>query len=327
MLRSPRCLLSAACALTAVAQLSDESVLLQISAARHGDDVPLWYPFRQDEVGEVLVMNPQASVSHRTRCREVTPMLGTMKSPNKLQAVVDVMTSLHKEAVPGDVVEAGVAEGGGILPILFYMGCTGDLVNRTFHLFDTWEGLPEATDGKDKGFATGDYHRAFSEFMANVKKYAEAYQVSVAGQKFETGTPIPTWNEVWSHVNIVKGLFADTMPGTLAKTSVALLCCDGDMYVSTKDCFDAAGPRLSSGATVYNDDYYTFSGCYQATREFIDHRKSLGLGVSSVQIVSQYDGFRYFNEETSNCIPPQNNGAGDGRCNGVLTEGAVFTVY
>merc|ERR1719323_1153807 len=78
-----------------------------------------------------------------------------MKSMNKLKAVLNLVEEVSRNGIGGDVVEAGVAWGGGVIPFVFYFACTGELANRNFYLYDTWEGLPESDDAHDAGFETG----------------------------------------------------------------------------------------------------------------------------------------------------------------------------
>merc|ERR550532_2781487 len=88
-----------------------------------------------------------------------------MKSVNKLMAVMGLAEELSAKGVAGDIVEAGVAGGGGVMPLVFYLACTGDLANRTVYLFDTWKGLPPATDPHDDGFRKGEFNLKWNVFM------------------------------------------------------------------------------------------------------------------------------------------------------------------
>lgn len=319
----------------------DAQLLLQASVTAD-DDTPLWYPFAPSAQGDVNLaadttrgcdVTPNATrhaPSATSSCLEVVPMLGTMKSHNKLKSVLDSLSYLQGEArLEGDVVEAGVAEGGGVLPVLFYLACLGRLENRTLHLFDTWHGLPPPKASEDKVFGKGMYLKTFKAFMANARKYKTAYKKTVATKSFADGAPLRTWDEVWSHVNIVKGLFADTMPGALNRSRVAFLMCDGDMYGSTMDCLKAGAPRMLPGGTVYVDDYYTFYPCYAATRDFLSESRASGTSYGEVRVVAQSGRYNLY-QEASQCTPPvepdERVRFEHGTCNGLQSEACLFNV-
>jgi len=182
----------------------------------------------------------------REMCKNVTRTAaqygtGTMKSPNKLKAVMNLIEEVSTNGIVGDIVEAGVAWGGGVLPLVFYLACTGDLGNRTVYLFDTWAGLPESTDAHDAGFEAGDYLAEWDVFLETKTYYRKEYLKHVVTDTKMRQTAFPDWEQAWRHVMPVKGLFADTMPISLSGRQLALLMCDGDMYSSTLDCMVSAG--------------------------------------------------------------------------------------
>merc|ERR1719471_9829 len=192
-----------------------------------------------------------------------------MKSSNKMKAVMDLAEYVHTRSIAGDIVEAGVAAGGGVLPLIFYLACTGDLANRTVYLFDTWEGLPAPSSAKDAHFHAGQYKTTFDDFLKVIWVYSGYYLEFINSDPRVKRTAVATWDEVMSHLKIVKGLFADTMQWSLSGRQLALLMCDGDMYSSTKDCMSAGANRVVKRGAIYSDDYYTFKGCYDAMQEYI----------------------------------------------------------
>lgn len=276
----------------------------------------LHYPFA--DVGTKASLFQLANPSDlRVSCRKATPSEGSMKGRNKLHAVLEEADRVS--STPGDIVEAGVAGGGGVLPVIFYLACTGDLAQRTVHLFDTWEGLNPTSS--DAGFEQGAFKVGYDAFMANVEQYRNAYNQNTADIDGSL-----SWDEAWTHVNIVKGLFADTMPGALTGKSLSLLMCDGDMYSSTKDCLAAAADLVVSGGTIYNDDYYSFAGCYQAMHEY--NLLPDNSTRHKVLLVPEWtEEFTYMEEDASSCTPPQSNsGQSQGKCNSVVAEAALIHV-
>jgi len=273
----------------------------------------------------------QPAEARREMCRKATydalhgGTIGTMKSVNKLMAVMGLAEELSAKGVAGDIVEAGVAGGGGVMPLVFYLACTGDLANRTVYLFDTWKGLPPATDPHDDGFRKGEFNLKWNVFMETVEYYAKQYDQRVPSDPLAPQTALPSFEEVWNHVTPVKGLFADTMPEALARRKLALLMCDGDMYASTFDCMSSAGDLVVSGGAIYNDDYFMFKGCYDAVRDFTKgaaHRPMKG------SLFFEDGDYQEFLEDSSACIPPAMNGGGvpPGTCWGRPVMGGILRV-
>jgi len=273
----------------------------------------------------------QPAEARREMCRQATydALQGgegtTMKSVNKLRAVMTLAEELVVKGVAGDVVEAGVAGGGGVMPLVFYLACTGDLANRTVYLFDTWEGLPAATDPKDEGFQKGEFNVKWNGFKQTVEYYGNQYEQRVPSNPLAPATALPSFEEVWNHVHPVTGLFADTMPNALFGRQLALLMCDGDMYASTWDCMSSAGDLVARGGAIYNDDYFMFKGCYDAVRDFTKgaaHRSMKG------SLFFEDGDYQEFVEDLSACIPPAMNGAGvpPGTCWGRRVMGGILRV-
>jgi len=268
--------------------------------------------------------------ARREMCRQATNDalqggIGTMKSMNKIRAVMGLAEELIVKRVAGDVVEAGVAGGGGVMPLVFFLACTGDLANRTVYLFDTWEGLPAATDPHDAGFQKGEFNLKWDVFMQTTEYYQNQYEQRVSSDPSAPKMALPNSEEVWSHVKPIKGLFADTMPSALSGRQLALLMCDGDMYASTFDCMSSAGGLVARGGAIYNDDYFMFKGCYDAVRDFTKggaHRPMKG------SLFFEDGDYQEFLEDSSACNPPEMNGEGvpSGTCWGRPVMGGILRV-
>jgi hypothetical protein len=94
--------------------------------------------------------------------------------------------------------------------------------SRTIYGFDSFDGLPEAW---------GDYR---------------------AGH-FACAVP-----DVPSNVDLVVGLFAETLPAFLASHPgrAALVHLDCDLYSSTRTVLDLLSPRIVSGTVIVLDEYW-----------------------------------------------------------------------
>ncbi len=116
------------------------------------------------------------------------------------------------------------------------------LPGETVHGFDVFTGLPE------------DWRTGFTKGLFAVEQLPE----------------------VRPNVELIKGLFCDTLPTFLAtrpNAMVALLHVDCDLYSSTVDVFESLGPLLVPGSIVCFDEYWNYPGWrmheFKAWREWV----------------------------------------------------------
>ncbi|HVY81107.1 MAG TPA: TylF/MycF/NovP-related O-methyltransferase [Steroidobacteraceae bacterium] len=138
-------------------------------------------------------------------------------------------------AQPGLVCEFGVYRGGSINLLA---EC---LPQRPIYGFDSFEGLPIP------------------------------WRTGYLDGSFDTNGALP---EVKPNVQLIKGWFADTLPGFLSEHSepVALVHIDCDLYASTRTVLDALSERMREGTVLLFDEYFNYPGWQQhehrAFREF-----------------------------------------------------------
>jgi predicted O-methyltransferase YrrM len=139
------------------------------------------------------------------------------------------------DRVAGDVAELGVAYGASakLLSICLPAG-------KHLHLFDTFEGLPEATAADGVRFHAGE----FSSNLEDVRRYV--------------GT---------ERVHYYPGLFPATT-GPLNDRLFSFVHLDADLYESTLAAFDFFYERLSPGGIILCHDYPSASGVVQALADF-----------------------------------------------------------
>jgi O-methyltransferase len=127
---------------------------------------------------------------------------------------------------------------------------------RKLRLFDTFEGLPEATAGIDH------HHRG---------DYADT---SAAAVKAFVGAE--------SFIDYREGLIPDTFRG-LEKARLRFAHIDLDMYQSTLDCLEFIYPRLLRSGIGVIDDYGFIScpGVRRAVDRFFDNRPETPLSLPS----------------------------------------------
>jgi len=135
--------------------------------------------------------------------------------------------------------------------------------HRRIHLFDSWQGLPVASE-KD-----GDGAIWSGEIVGSARHVVRIMRkLSVPDD----------------HVVFHRGWFADTFP-TAQIDKISLLHIDADFYDSVKLSLDTWFPKLSIGGFVQFDDYHVFIGCTRAVDEFLGANPGQNL---------QEEGFGYY---------------------------------
>ncbi|HEX4104009.1 MAG TPA: TylF/MycF/NovP-related O-methyltransferase [Candidatus Paceibacterota bacterium] len=134
--------------------------------------------------------------------------------------------------VPGVIVEAGAFHGGSTAKL----SLVAKLAGREFHVFDSFEGMPENGEaggksiyGREHHFPKGSHAVGLEEVKGNVEKY---------------GAP--------DHVHFHKGFFSATMPAF--KEPVAASCINVDLMESTRDCLKCLYPLTARGGVIFSQD-------------------------------------------------------------------------
>jgi O-methyltransferase len=153
-----------------------------------------------------------------------------------------IVHSLARAAarLPGDIAEVGVYEGGSAKLICEVKG------ERSLHLFDTFEGLPESTE----------HDRAI-----HAKKQYACSVESVSGYLAQ-----------YPNVYFYRGLFPDSVPQAESRLSGArfsFVHFDVDLYESTLACLNYFYPRMNPGGVMLSHDYSILAGVQRAFEEFL----------------------------------------------------------
>lgn len=173
----------------------------------------------------------------------------------------------HLNATPGDVVECGVWRGGMTAGITAIGG-----KNRHYHLFDSFEGLPQAKaiDGLS----------------------ALAWQKDVDSPNYydncsaEIGYAEEVMKMTRAPYTLHKGWFNNTLTDFTPENPVALLRLDADWYDSTIDCLTQLYPKVCKNGLIILDDYYTWDGCSRAVHDYL-------AGIKSASRIASYNGICY----------------------------------
>jgi O-methyltransferase len=159
-------------------------------------------------------------------------------------------------SIEGDFVECGVWKGGMSAATAMVLG-----KERSFHLFDSFEGLPSAReiDGP-----------AAIEWQQNVSSPVY-YDNCTADESFAVKAM-----ELANHKNytIHKGWFEQTLKSFEA-FPISILRLDGDWYDSILICLEYLYPKVSEGGIVILDDYYTWDGCSRAVHDYLSKTGSV----------------------------------------------------
>ena len=147
--------------------------------------------------------------------------------------------------VEGDIAEVGVFRGGSARVICQARD------GKKLHLFDTFEGLPEAGD-LDIKFVNGKPfgESEFSEPIERVKDFLKDHR----------------------EVHFYKGLFPETAEA-VEDVRFSFVHMDVDLYQSTKDCLEFFYPRLNRGGIILSHDYPFVKGVKKAIDDFFRDRE------------------------------------------------------
>jgi O-methyltransferase len=157
----------------------------------------------------------------------------------------------------GDIAECGTWKGGMIAGMAEVLGDN----NRTYFLFDSFEGLPEAKpiDGEaalkwQRNTESETYHNNCKAELSDARE-----AMSLSGiQNFQ----------------IIKGWFHDTLPSFNSENKIAVLRLDGDWYESISECLKYLYPLVIKNGLIIIDDYYVWDGVAKAVHHYLNEINS-----------------------------------------------------
>ncbi len=159
----------------------------------------------------------------------------------------------HLHFKDGLIMEFGVARGGFMRRLETHW--TGKIYG-----FDSFEGLPEDSGSH---WAKGMY-------------------------------AVPDWQDIkyQPHIELVVGLFADTLGGFLAAHPgpVGYAHIDSDIYSSAKCVLDHLAPRLEIGSILHFDEIKCYGGCEDEMRAFEEYMTDTGSEWKILGQFTPYDG-------------------------------------
>jgi O-methyltransferase len=151
--------------------------------------------------------------------------------------------------LPGAAAEVGVFKGATARLIL------DALPNKTLHLCDTFEGLPDSQDGLDKG--------QFCGTLEEVRQYLDDPRVQFHRGYFPRDTAHEIENERFAFVHL-----------------------DVDYYDGTLAALEFFWPRMVTGGIVLTHDYVLLPGPTKAFDEFFRDRVEPVIELAGIQALA-----------------------------------------
>ena len=184
----------------------------------------------------------------------------TMTGPLALWSLLTAAEYVNSTGIPGDIVECGVWRGGSSM--LAKIVCDQAGASRKFHLFDTFEGMPQpkAVDIFRDGTSAMEIFRRYQKHGKNEFCYASLEEVK------ENFAGLGLLDE---NVTFVKGKVEKTLSNEKnLPAKIAILRLDTDWYDSTKKELEVLYPRLVKGGVLIIDDYGYWQGARKAVDEY-----------------------------------------------------------
>lgn len=159
----------------------------------------------------------------------------------------------HGTRLPGDFVECGVNTGILSLAVCKYVGFND--LDKSFYLFDTFAGIPEAQMSEDER----------TDRLISNTKYPDCY--AQAQSNFEP----------FARAHLVRGAVPDSL-AMVKIDRVAYLSIDMNIAYPERKAIEYFWPKLSAGAMVVLDDYGWTR--YEAQKQTMDEfAKSVGVEI------------------------------------------------
>ena len=207
----------------------------------------------------------------------------TMVSMPHFDLALDAVKIVNEKGIRGDIVECGVWKGGMSMSMAL-MNLRSN-AERSFWLFDTFEGLPEPTSEFDDkrakthyndlkaGRNTSKVHRSVINRGMEEGKWNYGPLDVVKNNMFYTTYPS-------EKIKFVKGKVEETLNKVELPEKIAILRLDTDWYDSTKAELEILWDRLQSGGVLLVDDYCSWNGAKTAVDDFFE--KELGVDAKEI---------------------------------------------
>ncbi len=189
-------------------------------------------------------------------------MQSALCNPNTIYTTYGLTRRTIEEHIPGDYIECGVfagAQAAVMAHVLKGFGVKG----RHVLFFDSFEGIPHAgnRDTNNIGGKIFDYEQDGTLKTTGIASCSLDQVIKNLGK----------WEVPLASLAFHKGWFQNTVPAArdeIAKTGIAILRLDGDLYDSTMVCMENLFPLLNPGGYLIIDDWY-LDGAREAVKEYM----------------------------------------------------------
>jgi O-methyltransferase len=185
----------------------------------------------------------------------------TMTSAERLWSLINAVSYVVDQKLPGDFAECGVWRGGSVMAMAKQLGRLG-VTDRRIWLYDTFAGMTAPTDNDveaDTGVTAADM-LSTTEIGDGNNVWCVAGIDDVRANVASTGYPM-------SSFEFVEGDVAQTLL-TRVPDEISLLRLDTDWYESTKIGLEIMYPRLVVGGVCILDDYGHWVGARKAVDDY-----------------------------------------------------------
>lgn len=174
----------------------------------------------------------------------------TMTSVDRILGLHRALEIIHREQIPGDIVECGVWRGGSLIIAKTALDSVDD--RRTYWAFDTFAGMTAPT-AEDPMPAHLHWQEPLVKALSPLDDVINNFD---------------RYGVLDERVHFVQGDVAETLIRPHGPKKIALLRLDTDWYASTRIELEQLFPLLVPGGIVIIDDYGFWSGCRRAVDEF-----------------------------------------------------------
>lgn len=186
----------------------------------------------------------------------------TMTSIERMAALINAVTYIVDNNIPGDLAECGVWRGGSMMTIALTLLAHGERT-RSLYLYDTYEGMsvPTAFDRSFDGVSADEQLKGQPR---GTGVWCYASLDDVRANILSTGYPE-------DKIHLIKGKVEDTIPRILPH-ALSILRLDTDWYESTKHELTHLYPLLHAKGILIVDDYGHWQGARRAVDEYFRAR-------------------------------------------------------
>jgi O-methyltransferase len=183
------------------------------------------------------------------------PIISDQIDNRELAIVWEELEGVLKKNITGAIAEFGCYIGTTSLFIRRMLDKHGQSINRTFHVYDSFEGLPEKQRADESSVGV--------DFTVG-KLYASKKELLRQFQSAALQPPV-----------VHKGWFNQLTVSEIPER-IAFAFLDGDFYDSIYSSLSLAWPRMQRGSTLLIDDYQRVAlpGVTKALHEFLKDKHS-----------------------------------------------------